>query len=356
MEAVIFDGKEYVKAAVLAERFKYTQDYLGQLCRAKKVDARLVGRAWYINLDSLNSHKKTRYKINEKESETITPSHHQPSQNYLSRIDVEPVLKKKTVNILRNEAGKLTEFPVKYEKDDYSLIPRISHEAVLKNVRVLPAEAEDISIKSEKESSRITTFKAEPLPEVYLKGILRIHGLEEATEEDSLKTKHINQSEDLHKAVEIKTESLPETKDFKKIVPNETKKPIKIKLYRNVPTADTRRVDIGSRSQTIAVSEKKSFEKTPVFNKTPRTLQNRTLPVREAIEKSVTHQSARVSEIQVVPHATLKTFTIFLCSLLFTFSILLLEQDLSVQGGLVLKEWNISLDTLQSAVTFLTSK
>ena len=62
MEVVIFEGKEYTKASVLAARFRYTSDYLGQLCRGKKVDARLVGRAWYINLDSLNHHRDGRYK------------------------------------------------------------------------------------------------------------------------------------------------------------------------------------------------------------------------------------------------------------------------------------------------------
>ena len=66
MEAVIFDGKEYTKASVLAERFGYTQDYLGQLCRAKKVDARLVGRAWYINLESIEKHRSSRYKVEDK--------------------------------------------------------------------------------------------------------------------------------------------------------------------------------------------------------------------------------------------------------------------------------------------------
>ena len=111
MEAVIFDGKEYVKASVVAERFSYTQDYLGQLCRGKKVDARLVGRAWYINLDSLTGHKKTRYKGPDKpakESEKVFATHSSGAkEHYLSRIDVEPVLKKKTVKIIKNEAGKL---------------------------------------------------------------------------------------------------------------------------------------------------------------------------------------------------------------------------------------------------------
>lgn len=356
MEAVIFDGKEYVKAAVLAERFKYTQDYLGQLCRAKKVDARLVGRAWYINLDSLNSHKKTRYKVPEKEAVDVVNSHHQSSQNYLSRIDVEPVLKKKTVNIIRNEAGKLTEFAVKYEKDDYSLIPRISRDAVLQNIPVLPAGAEDVSVKSAKESYKITTFKAEPLPEVYLKGVLRVNGLEEATEDKLAQANAINQPEAIEKEQEIRPKLISVTKEPEKMVSLETKKPIKIKLYRNSSTTSTRKDEVGNETKSISLSTEKSPAKILGLNKAPRSLQNRSLQVKEVVEKAVIHQPAHVAEIPFIPYANFKTLVIFLCSLVVAFAVLLPEQNLSIRGDSVVREWNISLDTFHAATSLLISK
>ena len=190
MEVVIFEGKEYTKASVLAARFRYTSDYLGQLCRGKKVDARLVGRAWYINLDSLNHHRDSRYKnviVKSKDKAYDVPIKIEeslaskiPSKNYLSRIDVEPILKKKTVAIFKNKNGNLTEFPVKYETDDYSLIPRVNKNSVSRNVVITQADAE--KLKVHKEEAAHTMFKAEPLPEVYMKGKISVAGLEEATE------------------------------------------------------------------------------------------------------------------------------------------------------------------------------
>lgn len=183
MEAVIFDGKEYVKASVLAKKFRYTADYLGQLCRGKKVDARLVGRAWYINLESLNQHKDGRYKtvaVKNDESPVSVSITKKQSKNYLSRIEVEPILKKKTVSIFKSKNGALAEFSVKYESDDYSLIPRVNQGAVSKNIPINPAGAE--KLKVHKEGSIITDFRAEALPEVFLRGALKVSGLEEATE------------------------------------------------------------------------------------------------------------------------------------------------------------------------------
>ena len=190
MEVVIFEGKEYTKASVLAARFRYTSDYLGQLCRGKKVDARLVGRAWYINLDSLNHHRDGRYKnviVKSKDKAYDVPIKIEeslaskiPSKNYLSRIDVEPILKKKTVALFKNKNGNLTEFPVKYETDDYSLIPRVNKNSVSRNVVITQADAE--KLKVHKEEAAHTMFKAEPLPEVYLKGKISVAGLEEAME------------------------------------------------------------------------------------------------------------------------------------------------------------------------------
>lgn len=197
MESVVFDGKEFVKASVLAEKFGYTQDYLGQLCRGKKVDARLVGRAWHINLDSLLSHRTGRYKSTPEQNEVEVkkaPNH------YLSRIDVEPILKQKTVKILRNEAGKLSEFPVKYVGDDYSLIPHVNKSAISSFLHIVPAEAEKIPVHREKHTVVMTNFKAEPLPEFSLSGRLAVEGIPEVIEDN---IEHLQQEVEVVPAAEI---------------------------------------------------------------------------------------------------------------------------------------------------------
>ena len=61
MELDIFDkGKEYISASRAAEKLGYASDYIGQLCRARKVPGRLIGRTWYVDLPSLAAHKATR--------------------------------------------------------------------------------------------------------------------------------------------------------------------------------------------------------------------------------------------------------------------------------------------------------
>lgn len=57
METLVLEGKTYVKASKAAQSSGYTSDYVGQLCRGGKVDAHLVGRSWYVNIDDLDSHR-----------------------------------------------------------------------------------------------------------------------------------------------------------------------------------------------------------------------------------------------------------------------------------------------------------
>jgi hypothetical protein len=62
METLEHNGAIFTKATVLAKRLGYTTDYIGQLCRAGKVEAKLVGRAWFVREDTLLNHKADRYK------------------------------------------------------------------------------------------------------------------------------------------------------------------------------------------------------------------------------------------------------------------------------------------------------
>lgn len=179
MDTITFDGKEYTKGAVLAERFKYTADYLGQLCRGKKVDARLVGRAWYVNLDSLLEHRSNRYKSTE--ASEIYPK--KAIHNYLSRVDVEPILKNKTVRILKGKDGVFSEVAVKYEVDEQALIPKVHKTAVSVNLPIRPAEAEVLRVRDK--GLTLNNFRPEPRPDFALSGTLVVSGIPEAIEEAS---------------------------------------------------------------------------------------------------------------------------------------------------------------------------
>ncbi len=53
------DGKIYISSRRAAEMSKYSNDYIGQLCRGGKVSARMIGRTWFVDQESLLEHKKT---------------------------------------------------------------------------------------------------------------------------------------------------------------------------------------------------------------------------------------------------------------------------------------------------------
>ncbi len=54
-----FDGKKYISSSRAAKISGYVNDYIEQLCRDGKVEARRVGRSWYISFESLLLHKQT---------------------------------------------------------------------------------------------------------------------------------------------------------------------------------------------------------------------------------------------------------------------------------------------------------
>jgi len=199
MDTVVLDGVEYVKASVLAKKFRYTPDYIGQLCRAKKIDARLVGRSWFVNPESINGHKLKKYKSTPKTSDghpDIT------SKKKPSRKVVLPVIQNKTAKSTANvpievDGVQIRKLAVAYEPDDETLIPKLTKKKVgpAKIIRIEQVNAKKIKVKGEKKQA---SFHAEELPEVSLSGKLKITSFSdpklEIVEAD---TKNINTEKDV---------------------------------------------------------------------------------------------------------------------------------------------------------------
>lgn len=56
-DALILEHKTYISARRAAEITGYTSDYVGQLCRANKIESKIVGRAWFVVEQSILQHK-----------------------------------------------------------------------------------------------------------------------------------------------------------------------------------------------------------------------------------------------------------------------------------------------------------
>lgn len=185
MKEISINGVEYLPASVLAKEFKYTTDYIGQLCRGKKVDAQLIGRSWYVNPLSLKNHKKSRYINKSNESRVssnndIFDEEDAVHEVKLSRVAVEPVVSKATVRMSqeaeKNFAKRMDWKPLRYESDGGDLLPNLKSTPAPKMIHLELAESTDIAIKT---STKPTLMEAEPLPVVSLKGKLKIDSLDE---------------------------------------------------------------------------------------------------------------------------------------------------------------------------------
>lgn len=170
METVTIDGVEYVKASVLAKRHRYTSDYIGQLCRSKKVDAHLVGRTWYVYPPSLEGHKSTRYA----ELRSGEKNQNEVSNTASSRVEVEAPIKK---TLLRAQSPHFHDRVywkgAAYESDDAALLPQPDRKTEARPLKmpIRLAESERVRVAS---VSKNVSMVSQPLPAIALSGTLKV--------------------------------------------------------------------------------------------------------------------------------------------------------------------------------------
>jgi hypothetical protein len=61
--------KKYISAKRVHELYGYTSDYVGQLCRAGKLDSKMLGRSWFVNEDSIINYKLAIADANDEDDE-----------------------------------------------------------------------------------------------------------------------------------------------------------------------------------------------------------------------------------------------------------------------------------------------
>ncbi len=95
---LFFDGKKYISSKRVSEITGYTSDYIGELCRDGRLDCRMVGRAWFVTVESVKGHQSSAViapdtqKGNSAVSKTALPSSAILTDEVFSRAVVEPSL------------------------------------------------------------------------------------------------------------------------------------------------------------------------------------------------------------------------------------------------------------------------
>jgi hypothetical protein len=187
METLEANGVNYIKATVLAKRLHYTTDYIGQLCRQGKVEAKLVGRAWFVNETSFTDCVGERHLVT-RSVEILSKNKLEfpVTDNSNESIAIYPTLSKKTKRQLgSSESGKINaswqnHLPI-YSSDEYHLKPLINS---LDKTVVLEPESEPVHKKViiRNESKEPSHLAFTGLPTVSLRGDLAVNCLDTEAE------------------------------------------------------------------------------------------------------------------------------------------------------------------------------
>jgi len=179
VQKISFGNREYVKASEAAKRFKYTQDYVGQLCRSDKVDARLVGRVWYVNLDSITEYRKTKHA-----TQKNTPKKSSNAKTKAKRLSVEPVVRAKTARKLqevfpREAVRTIRHLSASYSRDKSANIPVLQRDSkqsvsIRPEVERITPNKPKVIIKVRPNTKKSTIFQSEKIPEITLKSKLKV--------------------------------------------------------------------------------------------------------------------------------------------------------------------------------------
>ena len=135
MEELIFGGKKYISSRRAARIAGYTKDYIGQLSRSGKIGARLVGRNWYIDEESLLDHRKQSNKASETE---------EAGQEYTAREEREDV---SVMNKPKSAFSQPIEL-IYHGSEDLPLNPELK--SINKEEKIEEPEEYNVPIKKEK--------------------------------------------------------------------------------------------------------------------------------------------------------------------------------------------------------------
>ena len=248
------------------------------------------------------------------------------------------------------------------------MIPRFNSEAISRDIRINQADAE--TIKIQKEASPITAFKAEALPEVYLKGAVKVAGLTEATEVMLEEVTAVESEQSVKIEPRIKVRRMVEPTKPKQVMVRQLKKPVapmaplvlktapatRIKISEIVdvqtPHRDTKELILPVPAHASAKPPRKEAKTAPETKKAnPNSL--RIDEVRErSVQPSfkpqaVVHSEARNAKKQ---EATSSWYFLFFAIILAAASAILIlgtRAEISVEGGRHVEHWKFDMVELR---------
>lgn len=184
MDVLALEGKNYVKSSVIARELGYTSDYVGQLCRSGKVEAKLFGKTWYVEESSIAGHKRTRYRSSKAVTKRVlhTDQVHEVSSKILihTEVKVSPSTVFTKEGNFYTHTKRQNRVGTSYSEDSTGLIPEPSKMLVKKQLHVGLADAHKVGVASPKDEY---TFEVPTLPEIRFKGRLTVSAVEEGVGE-----------------------------------------------------------------------------------------------------------------------------------------------------------------------------
>jgi hypothetical protein len=181
MDELEISGKRYISSRRAGKEHKYHPDYIGQLVRAGKVNGQKVGRAWYVDADSLARYLSQDLGPREpiQAIQSIQPKEEKIIVTEVEEI-AEPVTQIVKTEIVEEpiqivEAEQLEEKEAKiqihtdthiqkktegltYLSDDAPLFPAIKKHAV--PMTTMPAQLQEYAVEKYQEPARILVHES----------------------------------------------------------------------------------------------------------------------------------------------------------------------------------------------------
>lgn len=158
MDELVIGEKKYISSKRAAQLTGYAKDYIGQLCREGRVEARLVGRSWYVLESSVSEHRfgkeahNTQEDTEEKTEESVStwdsPKYVAETVSPLPELSIRE-RSSGSINVLENSGAEPSDIPsnealinAPQVKEDATSLVREDVESVIPIERVREEVAE----------------------------------------------------------------------------------------------------------------------------------------------------------------------------------------------------------------------